>query len=339
MSRRSILSKPPRGRRNIANATGAVLTNGGQIKIPLNKDFLVADHAVNVAVSQTWGTNAPSSSDVRRFFSRLELTSNEGTIYSADFHQVYDQARFTELASSPVVALGAGGGAAATATFGFNLHHVNDEATLDLLTALQTANFSTLELVLTVAPDASNGFIGGTGTVGAAAYTVAVDACEYPGLSGRSAEERKGIAYGKARHSFKQMQEKTGVNAASNQELLLETGNKTRFLFLHSYNTTAAIPVLANGIVDKISLSIGGQDYMGTVAFRDLQQENIGQRGFNQTGVAVLDMGDDPAGWIPLENVNEAKLRYSTLGTAPATWKVTVGQDMSNNLAAAGFIE
>ena len=336
---RSVISKPPRGRRNIANATGAVLTNNGQIRIDLNKDFLNPSHQINVGVSQTWGTNAPTSSDVRRFFSKIELVSNEGTIYSVDFHQFYDQARFTKgFPGSPVVALGAGGGAAATAQFGVSLHHSNDGATLDLLTALQSGRFSTLAIVLTVSPDASNGFIGGSGTVGAAAYTVSVDSGDHPHMTGNTKEGREKIIYGHARHWYKQMKEVSSASAAaSNQEVLLETGGRVRLIVFHSYNTTAAIPVLANGIVDKVSLSVKGFDYLGAVNFVNLQQENVNRRNFNQTGVAVLDMGEDPRGWIPLEDVSEAKLKYSTLSTAPAGWKVTVAMDFTTGLQRLGL--
>lgn len=331
--------KSPRGRRNIANKTGAVLTDNGQIRIPLNKDFLVARHAVNVAVSQTWGTLAPTSSDVRRFFSKVELISNKGSIFTCDFHQLYDLMRYAGQGSSPVVALGAGGGAAATATFSFSLHHAMLHAYLDLLTALQSSEFSTLDLVLTVSPDASNGFIGGTGAVGAAAYTVGVDSIELPSpvFSAHDPAGRAAIKFGKARHWIKAMDEKSSASAAaSNQEVKLETGGRVRFVLLHSYDTTGAIPTLANGIVDKISLAVNGVDYFNNVAARDIQQDNIDERGLILTGAILLDMGDDPKGWIPMEALNEVKLKYSTLGTAPAGWKVRCAMDFATQLKELG---
>ena len=328
---KAILQKTPRGRRNVANASGAVLTNNGQVRLDLNKDFLVGEHQINVSVAQSF-TGVPTSSDVRRFFSKAELVSNEGTIFTCDFHQLYDQSRFTEMMAFPIVSLAA----ASTAQFSFNLHHNNDESLFDILSALQTANFSTLALLLTVSPDAQNGFIGGTVPL-AATYTIGVDSKEFPNMSLSDRAARNAQVYGKARHYFKAMAEKAAsLSAASNQEVLLESGGRTRFVFLHSYNTTAAIPVLANGIVDKISLSLAGVDYMGMIDFKNLQQENIAQRGFNQVGVAVIDMGENPKAWIPMENINEAKLKYSTLGTAPAGWKVTVGQDFTVGLRELG---
>lgn len=336
----SLISKSPHGRRNVANGSGAVLTNNGQIRLDLNKDFLVARHQVNIHVSQTWGTNAPSSSDVRRFFSKIELVSNEGSIFTSDFAQFYDLMRFNGLSSAPVVVPGAGGGAAATADFSFNMHHAMAKSHADLLTALQSSGFSTLALVLTVSADAANGFIGGTGTVGAAAYTVTVNSVELPSstFSGHTPNERAAIKFGKARHWLAALDEKASASAAaSNQEVKLTTGGRVRYIALHSYDTTGAIPTLVNGIVDKISLAVNNSIYFNNVAFKDIQQENIDERAFNQTGVAILDMGDDPKGWIPLEGLNEVKLQYSTLGTAPAGWKVRCAQDYATGLKELGL--
>ncbi len=329
----SIFSKMPHGRRNVANGNGATNVANGQISLDLNKDFLTEEHIVTLSIAQAF-TGAPTSSDVRRFFSKLEIASNEGTIFTAGFDQIYDLMRFAEMASAPQIVLGM----AATANFSFTLHHSNDRATLDLLTALQTANFSTLRLILTIAPDASNGFIGGTGP-GVATYQVAVDTEEIPdpAFSGRSPVDRQKITYGKARHWCKAMQEvDSNSTAATTQNILLECGGRVRFIAFHTYNTTGALPVLANGIVNTVSLSSNGVDYAVNKSFLALQQANLAKRNFNQVGVAVLDMGDDPKGWIPLENVNTAKLVYTTLAGTPAGWTVKVCQDHTTGLPALG---
>lgn len=333
---KSIISKPPRSRRAIASGSGTTATNGGVIKIDLDKSFLTEEYSMDVAVSQTWGTNPPSSSDIRRMFSKFELVSSTfGTVYSCDFHQLVDQAKFTESSASPVVTLGAGGGAAATARFSVDCHAENDSSLLDLLTALQASEHGSLYMQLTISPDAANMFIGGSGAVGVAAVTVLVDAKEYRGYSGKNIRAGS-FVFGKAKHVFKRMEEKSSASAAaSNQEIMLETGGKLRFLFLHSYNTTGTIPTLANGIIDTISLDIGGVDYFKNCAAASLQQDNVGSRGFNQTGVTVLDFGDDPTGWPDMAGMTEVKLKYSTLGTAPAGWKVTCVQDFTVGLEKA----
>lgn len=329
----SLISQLPAAFRNVANGSGGAAINNGQIRLELNKDFLTSEHVVNVGVSQNF-TGVPTSCDVRRFFTKIELITNEGTIYTSDGGVLYDIMRFTELSSAPINVLAA----TSTSQFSMNLHHAMDNSHADLLTALQTANFSTLSLVLTVAPDANNGFIGGTVPV-AALYTVAVDALQLadPSFSGRDAASRNKIVYGKARHWFKAMAEKSAaVSAASSQEVLLDTGNRTRFIILHSYNTTSGVNVLADGIIDTVNLNVNSVDYIANRKAINQRQRNIADRGFNQVGVHVFDFGDDPKAWIPLEHVNTAKLLYSTLGTAPAGWLVRTAQDYATGYEALG---
>ncbi len=329
----SIMQKMPHGRVNVGNANGGYAIANGQIKIELNKDFFVPDHRVTVAVSQVFATTAPNASDVRRFFSQIQLNSNEGVIFTAPFDMFYDMMRYLENASAPAIYFGVAAGAPATALFSFNMHHANFRAALDLLTGLQTANFSTLNLTLSVNPDNANGFLGGVGPA-AATYQVAVDAVQIadPAFSGTDANSRKAIVYGKARHHYKAMAQKVNVaGGVSPQELLLDTGGKTRFITFHSYT---AAGVLANGIIDTINLSAGGVDYMNNVSFAALQQENIAERGFNQVGFACFDLGDDSKAWIPMKDLNSCKLKYSTLAGAPAGCIINVGQDYSIGLEA-----
>jgi len=326
----SILRKPPRSRRFIAAGSGAVLTNAGQIKIDLNRDMLVDEHKLNVAISQTFGTNAPTSFDPRRTFTKIELVTSVGVLYSCDFHQFYDQARFFEAATLPVTVFGAGGGAAATASYTIDMHHENDECLYDLWTALRTADLSSISLVLTLAADASNGFIGGTGTIGAAAVTVTVDQQSFPALSGKSVADRNAIGYGNAMHKLSHIQEIIGGASVTSQNVALRCGNRTRAIILHMWSITGS--TLANGIVDAVTLSFGGVDYFLNIKAPNIQQANIKDRGFNQAGVVVLDFGDDPTGWLPLEGMAEAKLQITTLASAPPSWRVTVAQDYTEGL-------
>lgn len=331
----SILRKPPRGIRAIASGTGAVLTNAGQIKIDLNRDLLVTEHVLNIAVLQTWGTNAPTSVDVRRFFTKVEIISSEGVLMSLDGHQVYDLARITEAASAPVFVAGAGGGAAASCTYSMDLHHVCDGGLYDLWTALRTADLSSLSVVLTLAADAANGFIGGTGAVGAAAYTVSVDQEALPGLSGRSREDRDAIKFGGAMHRAKSVGEIIGGAAVTQQDFALLTGNKTRFLFLHMHSITGGAP--ANGIIDTLSLSFNGVEYLQNIKATSLQQRAVRDHGLDVVGLVVVDMGADPHGWLPLEGLAEAKLKITTLATAPASWRVRLAQDFVEGLENFGL--
>ena len=331
----SILKKPPFARRSVATVTGAVLTNAGQIKIPLDMGMLIEEHIINVDMSQTWGTNPPTAFDPRKCFSKVELVSSQGTHVSADGYQFYDAMRVTESSSANVIAYGAGSGAAATASFSMDLHHIMDEAHQDLLTALRSADVSGLQLVLTCAADASSGFSGGSGTVGAAAYTVNVEEKSLPGLSGKTKQDRDAIGYGNATHRYMGIGEIIGGAAVTSQQFKLKTGNKTRFLVLHCHSVTGGVP--ANGIVDEISLTINGVDYYRNTKAVALQQDNTKHRGLNVTGLIVLDRGEDISQWFDLRNLNEVKLEVKTLATAPASWRVTCAQDYAEGLEKFGL--
>lgn len=324
------LQKVPCSKKRVGSASGGVAVNAGQISIALPKGLLVEEYKLNVGVSQTWGTNAPSSSDVRRFFSKIELQSSSGTMISLDFHQFYDLARFTESSSAPVVALGAGGGAAATAQFAVDLHLIMDECVHDLMTALNTAELSSLSLVLTPAPDASNGFIGGTGTVGAAAYTVTVDQKALPGFAVKTQFDHDKHGYGRAVHRQMSIGEIVGGAAVTSQSFKMKSGCKTRFIILHTYSITGS--ALANGIIDKITLSVPGHEYYTGIDAFAIQQDNIKGRGFSQSGVVVLDQGDDPTQWIDTRGLSDILVEVTTLATAPASWRVTCAQDSAEGL-------
>lgn len=334
----TIISKPPRSRRLVVTKTGSTDSNNGIIQIELPKVRLVSEWILDILLFQTWGTNPPSSSDVRRAFSKVELVSDTlGTLMSCDFHQAYDSARYNENSPVPVVAYGAGSGAAATARFQYDLHAIMDGATLDLLTALQTSEHGSLTLELTLASKANGPFIGGTGTAGEIGATISVKEHGYPALTGKNIRSGN-FVYGRAFHEQKALEEKTGAAAAaSDQEVKLLGGKKMRQLLIHTYDTTTpAIPVLANGILDKIqSLEISGVEYAFNISAEALQQENISDRNFNQAGVYMVNFGDDPAGWPMIAKGEEVVFKFAKRAASPAGWKITVLQDSAVNLNQA----
>lgn len=334
----SIISKPPRSRKLVATKTGATNINDGVISIELPKVRLVSEWILDILLSQTWGTNPPSSSDVRRSFSKVELVSDTlGTLISCDFHQAYDSARYYENTPVPVVDYGAGSGAAATARYQYDLHAIMDGATLDLLTALQTSEHGSLTLELTLASKANSLFIGGTGTAGEVTATINVKEFGYVALTGKNVRSGNFI-YGRAHHEQKALEQETGAAAAaSDHQVKLLGGKKLRKLIIHTFDTTTpAIPVLANGILDKItSLEIGGVEYCFNISAESFQQENISDRNFNQAGVYVVDFLGDPAGWPLIAKGEEVIMKYTKRAGSPAGWKVAVLQDSAVNLNQA----
>lgn len=301
--------------RRVANGTGA---GGGSTRLHLNRDWLVAEHKINLSVSQANSGTDPTSVDVRDFISTVALETSDGRRVFLTGAQAYDLARFTESASATTSSLGA----TSTASWSLELHHENDGALMDLLTALRSNEFSTVDLVITWAADSANGFKGQTSPA-AAAYTVSVESYDYEML----AEKQFGQLLGAAKHFSDKLGSITGTAAGSLPDIDLITGNLTRFLMLHAYDTTG-VATLANTVLGaaNLRLNVNGRDYRVTTGY-DVQQDNVARRGFDKTGVYVIDFGDDEAGWLDLRNVQQAKMSLEAASGAPAGFRIDVCQD------------
>ncbi len=303
--------------RTVATGTG---TSGGTTRFQLNRDWLVAEHKINIGVSQANSGTDPTSVDVRDFIATVALETSDGRRVFLTGAQAYDLGRFTEQSSAVVNTLGA----TSTSQYAFDLHHENDGALLDLLTALRSNEFSTVDLVLTFNAAGSDGFKGGTAPA-AAAYTISVMSEDYEML----ADTQFGALLGSGKHYQEKLGSKTGTAAGSQPDIDLITGCLTRFIALHAYDTTG-VATLANTIVGNLRLNINGRDTR-VLTGREIQCENIASRGFDQTGVYVLDFGDDENGWLDLRNVQQAKLQWDALTGAPAGFRVDVAQDFTRS--------
>jgi len=302
-------------------ASGAAVGDA-TLRLQLNRDWLITEHKVSVSVVQAY-TNIPTSVDVRDFISSVAVETSDGRRVFLTGPQVYDLGRFTEDASAVSFALAGAGNN--TANWAFEIHHENDAALLDMLTALRSNELTTLDLVITFAADAANGFKGGTVPL-VATYTVNVESMDYEMLT----EKQFGALLGSSKHYQERLGSKLGTAAGSQPDIQLITGNLTRFITLHAYNTAGAVPVLANTIIGNLRLNINGRDYRVTTGF-DVQQDNTARRGFTQAGVYVIDFGDDENGWLDLRAVNQALLQWDVLAGAPAGYTVDVAQDFTRS--------
>lgn len=302
-------------------ATGSA-AGGETLRLQLNRDWLVAEHAIKFAVSQANAGTDPTSVDVRDFVSTISVETSDGRRVFLTGAQAYDLGRFTESASAVTSSLGA----TSTASWTTEIHYENSEALLDLLTALRSNELTTFDLVITFAADSANGFKGQTSPA-AAAYTVEVMSQDYEML----AEQQFGQLLGAAKH-YQEKQTKTGTTTGAQADIQLVTGNLTRFIMLHTYDTSGAVPVLANTIIGggQTRININGRDYRVMTGF-DIQQDNVVKRGFDQTGVYVIDFGDDENGWLDLRAVNEARLQWEVASGAPAAYRLDVAQDYTRS--------
>jgi hypothetical protein len=300
----------------------AVAVGGQQIRIPLNKQSLVEEHYVRVQVAQAF-TNAPVSSDVRRFITSLSIESSDGRRKFMTGYQAYDLGRFTESGDQPVVGLAA----VSTADFMFCLHHANDFALHDMMAAVDAAKLNTFDLVIQFAADANNGFIGGTVPL-AAAYTVTVRNSNFPGmLLDKGGNPHPFVEA--LRHVFESQSVAGAAGGGTTAPLLrLTAGNKTRFISVHTYDTTGVNPVPADNVMSNIRLNINGQERRIT-DYITMQKKNSADRQFYIKGCCVLDFGNDEAGFLDLRGVAEPYLSWDIAAGPPATWRVDFGQDYS----------
>lgn len=304
--------------RRIASGTAV---GGGSLRMQLNRDWLISEHRVDVLATQTYAGGAPTSIDVRDFIATVSVETSDGRRVFLTGAQAYDLGRFTEAAAAVTnSALTTG---VNTSKYSFDIHFENDEAMLDLLTALRSNELTTLDLVLTFNIDTANGFKGGTSAT-AATYAVTVESGDYEML----AETQFGHMLGSAKH-YAEKQSKVGTTTGAQPDLQLVTGNITRFLMLHAYDTTG-VATLSDAILGNLRLNINGRDFRVTTGF-DTQQSNVKMRGFNQTGVVCIDFGDDENGWLDLRNVNQALLQWEVLAGAPASYRVDLAQDYTRS--------
>ena len=312
-------TKRTRAVRRIASGSS---TSGAQLRLQLNRDHLIAEHKINVLATQTYAGGAPTSVDVRDFIASVALETSDGRRVFLTGAQAYDLGRWTE--SNVLVSNSAFGTGANTSRFSFEIHHENDGALLDLLTALRSNELSTVDLVLTFPALGANGFKGGT-TATACAYDVTVDSFDYEMLT----ETQFGQPLGSAKHYQEKLGSKTGTAAGSQPDIDLITGNLTRFIVLHAYDTaTTAVPTLADTIIGNLRLNVNGRDYLVSNGV-ELRQMNVLKRGVNSAGLFIIDFGDDENGWLDLRNVQQAKLQWDVLAGTPAGYRVDVSQDFT----------
>lgn len=308
----SLIRKTEKVIRNVASATGA---GGARVRIPLNKESLISEHKVIVAVSQANSGTDPASVDVRKFITNMELQTSDGKRFTGDGALAYDLSRLTEGAAAAVTSLGA----TSTAKYSFDLHHENDGALYDLLSAIKGETLSQLDLVIDLASDSDNGFLGQTSPA-AAAYTITVESKDYPDMAHMS-------GVGELKH-FVESQTVNGTTTGRQADIRLASGNATRFITIHAYDTTG-VAVGSDAVLDAIRLVINGKEKRVTT-WRSVRDETAMARGLDVTGFGVLDWGDDEGGFLDLNGVNDPRLQVDVAASgAPAAWRLVIGQDFT----------
>lgn len=295
---------------------------GGQTRIQLKKESLMAEHLVRIQVSQVFAGIVPAQADVRRFIQDISIETSNGRRKFLTGYQAYDLGRFTENQPAPVVTLGA----TSTADFLLNIHHENDAALYDLYAAIDAARLTSFDLVINWNADNANGFIGGT-LPAAAAYTVTARSLGYPGLlKDVNGQRRPWIE--RFEHRSESIVQPNVAGAGTQYEMRLVSGNLTRQIMLHSFDpTTGAYPNQpVDTTINNIRIVLDGDEKFVST-FLENRKLNAGVRAFNVVGCTVIDFGDDEEGWLDLRGVNEPKVQFDVAAGAPAASTVTLAQD------------
>jgi hypothetical protein len=322
----SLFPKTESVHRSVAKVTGAA--GGSTSRIVLNKDSLIAEHALIVDVAQTF-TGAPTAAEMGRFIKGITIETDKGSLIRASGATLYELARFTESGSKEVIALGT----SSAARFMLDLHYELDGGRRDLSTALESSVLANVALVIEWAADADNGFIGGTGP-GAASYSAEVVSRDFPDMQHVGAMEldesgELNPLYGVAQFvHFTEEQVREGASAGTQSPVRLMVGNSTRFIGLVVEDTSGGAYVgRRDDILQNIRLVIGGKERR-KVSFNYLRHDNAAKRSFDQVGVAFMDWGDDEVGFLNLEDAAEALLEFDTALPAGVTaFRVRVVQD------------
>lgn len=317
-------------RRRSKTGSGASNINGGIITIPLDLTWLVESTRVMVSVAQSF-TGVPTSYDVRRFFKKVQFVVSDGDGFKLNFHACYDLSRLAEMVVAPVVTLGA----ASTAKFSFAFHHAMNASINGMITSLLSGKYSNLAIEITLADDATNGFIGGTVPT-VATYGIEVYPSEYRNMTPHNrASQAEG--WGCAVHDAVQLSSLAGGVSGIDQDVLLKPGNKTRYIIMHAFdaasNGNLTDAVFANGA--NVSMEVNGYPIYDNTNLMYIREHVANKNNFVSAGVIVLDAGNDPLQWWDLRADKQPKIRINIPASAnlPAAWRLEIAQDYAVGLA------
>jgi len=333
----SAYRKPQAVVRNIGNKT---LVGAGEIRIPLNKDNLTTEHMINVLFTQVFAIAPTAMGDLSQVIKSVVIESDKGPLVNSDGMSMVALSSLTEKQPNQrkVVGLNSSG------NLFFDVHYENDGAVQDLLTALETGGFSGLDLVITLVDPFVAGVYTGGGTPSALNFNVRVNAKTLPELTGIGAvdafdstdpqtgeaivEANQYAGVGTAFHRVG-TQVIRGVTTGDQQPVRLQAkAALVRFLQMLSLDTTGANPAVSDNIIEDARLVVNGNQVFHA-SFSEIQAANESRRNVNRlnSGIGVIDFGDDETGFLDMPEGNEALLYLRIASSAPTGWEVRMTED------------
>ena len=285
-------------------ASGAAVTKSTYL---LNKDYLTSEWILHVVSTQASTVAATAASVIDAIQSvTLEFMGSKrggnGVRINLSGQELFDIMRITENVPSPITTFTA---TLAKVEWSIDIYAALAHAYNDYMTSVYTAEFSQIKLTVNWNDYTSAGvFSGGTLTGTSVTHTSDVSAINMPvpNTSPNSNSEFYAVA-----QQVAASQRKTPTAAGAGDDVLLQTGQKVRFILI----TSRVSGAFDDAVVDTLKMNFAG--YNHEVTFAALKNENQADRGFSQTGRAILDFGDQPDGWLDLRDLNEARLKWTAL--------------------------
>lgn len=291
----------------VATAVGDTTTNTSS-KFLLNKDYFTSEWKLKITSTQA-STVAATAANVLQAIKSVTLEfsggkrGGNGVRMNLSGQELYDLMRINDNVPVPLAVFSA---TLAKVEWTMDIYAALAGAYDDFMTGVYTAEFSQITLTVNWNDYATAAiFSGGTLTGTTVTHTCALAARTMPVPDTSEGSNAQFLA---AAQMTARSQTKSPAAAGRGDDVLLQTGQKLRYVLISSY---AAGGALSDAIVDKVYFNFAGYNY--SASFGELKNANQHERGFSETGRAFLDFGDQSSGFLDLTNQNEARLLWDSL--------------------------
>lgn len=291
----------------VATAVGDDTTNTSSSFL-LNKDYFTSEWKMRVISTQP-STVAATAANVLQAIKSVTLEfsggkrGGNGVRINLSGQELFDLMRINDNVPIPLTTFTA---TLAKVEWTLDIYAALAGSYDDFITGVYTAEFSQIKLTVNWNPYATAAiFSGGTLTGTNVTHTCSVAAINMPVPNTAAGSNSEFLA---TAQMTQRSQSKAPAAAGRGDDVLLQTGQKLRYLLISSYTAGG---VLSDAIVDKVYFNFAGYNYEAT--FTEMKNANQHERAFSETGRAFLDFGDQSEGFLDLTQLNDARLKWDAL--------------------------
>lgn len=317
----SYYRKPTLSQRPMDTVNHAIAVDGNTRRITLDKNHFTLEHRITFAISAAFGAaeQLPTGWDSRLVIDNIKIEMKNGNEIYLNGWEAVNSSRIQGGSDYEVFSLGT----ASTASFCLDLTHVVPNTIHDLVTAVQSSEIKTFDLVITFSN--TLGFIGGVSAVPAnKMIAIDVDSMFMGDLDANAPGARADVAM----FFYKQTSSrKVYQGAGDGERFKLETVGSNRMFMVSCYDLNVDGSLTPNdAILSKLVFKVGDEVKREFKAFVLKAETARVFDGFDEPGVYVIDFGPDDRGWPNLKDVAEAALFPTAAAGAPASWVMSVAQ-------------